>query len=345
MTNNTHSVADLRPGDYVRIKSPEAILETLDEKGCVDNMPFMPEMFDACGKTFTVFARADKTCDTATKTRGRRLEDSVHLTGERCDGSAHGGCQAECLNFWKYAWLEKADRDSGENSVYLAEQIAEAKQRVAPLTAVTKGNTTYYSCQATELPNYSTLLKGTELGQYWHDFTRNGVGLGRMLRVLFNATYHRIVDSGIAYRFWVSLYNGVSKALGGHPWPYRPGPLEKKTPAGNLDLQVGEYVRVKSFDEIVATLNKQGKNRGMSFDAEMVRYCGKVFRVHSRVDRLINEGTGEMIEIKNPCIILQDVWCSSDWSACRRFCPRSIYHYWRELWLERVEETDAAKAA
>ncbi|MEO1201631.1 MAG: hypothetical protein AAFX10_02910 [Pseudomonadota bacterium] len=344
MTNNTESIAGLRPGDQVRVKSPEAILATLDERGRLDNMPFMPEMFDACGRTFSVYARADKTCDTATQTRGRRLSDSVHLTGERCDGSAHGGCQAECLNFWKSAWLERSDADA-DDIAYPAEQIGMARERLDAFTSTNDDGTTVYSCQATELPNYTTLLKGSEIGQYWDDFTKNGIGLGRMLRVFFNAAYHRLVRSGVGYRFWVSLYNGMSKMLGGHPWPYRPGPHEKKTPTGSLDLQVGEHVRVKSLDEIVATLNKEGKNRGMSFDAEMVRYCGKVFRVHSRVDRLINEGTGVMIDIQNPCIILEDVWCSSDWSACRRFCPRSIYHYWRELWLERVDDSGASKAA
>jgi hypothetical protein len=30
------------------------------------------------------------------------------------------------------------------------------------------------------------------------------------------------------------------------------------------------------------------------------------------------------------------VVCSGDRSICRWFCPREIYPYWREFWLERV---------
>ena len=37
---------------------------------------------------------------------------------------------------------------------------------------------------------------------------------------------------------------------------------------------------------------------------------------------------------KNPCIVLDDVTCTA---AYHRQCPRGIYPYWREIWLERVE--------
>jgi hypothetical protein len=37
-------------------------------------------------------------------------------------------------------------------------------------------------------------------------------------------------------------------------------------------------VRVKSYEEILATLDTAGSNRGLSFDAELVPYCGKVSR-------------------------------------------------------------------
>ena len=44
----------------------------------------------------------------------------------------------------------------------------------------------------------------------------------------------------------------------------------------NPSVQPGELVRVKSLEEIVATLDTSTTaNRGMSFDGEMVRYCGR----------------------------------------------------------------------
>ena len=39
-----------------------------------------------------------------------------------------------------------------------------------------------------------------------------------------------------------------------------------------------------------------------------------------------------------PAVILDTVWCQSRYSPCRMFCPRSIYSWWREVWLERVPE-------
>ena len=74
----------------------------------------------------------------------------------------------------------------------------------------------------------------------------------------------------------------------------------------------------------------------MCWDAELVPYCGKTYRVLKRVTKIVNEKTGEMQEMKTPCIILDSVVCQSRYSHCRMFCPRSIYSYWREIWLERV---------
>jgi hypothetical protein len=43
-----------------------------------------------------------------------------------------------------------------------------------------------------------------------------------------------------------------------------------------------------------------------------------------------------MLAMKNDCIILADVACTACYAAYRRFCPRAIYPYWREIWLDRV---------
>ena len=103
-----------------------------------------------------------------------------------------------------------------------------------------------------------------------------------------------------------------------------------------LKLQEGEWVRIKSYDEILATCNEDNLNRGLYFDGEMVPYCGKASRVLKRVTRIINEQTGKMMTMKNPCIILENVVCHARYSYCRMFCPRELYPYWREIWLERV---------
>ena len=134
------------------------------------------------------------------------------------------------------------------------------------------------------------------------------------------------------------FYNHFYFLWGGSPFPRKTGsiPPGQPTPTETLDLQPGELVRIKRHDEILKTLDTNSRNRGLYFDAEEVPYCGGTYRVLRRVDRIVNERTGKIREMKTPCVILDTVVCQSRYSECRLFCPRSIYSYWREIWLERV---------
>lgn len=109
----------------------------------------------------------------------------------------------------------------------------------------------------------------------------------------------------------------------------------------DLNLQPGELVRVKSYDDILATLTGS-RHRGLHFDAEEVPYCGGTYRVKARIERFVDEKTGKLISLKTPAVMLENVWCQSRYSGCRMFCPRSIYAWWREVWLERVDDRAAA---
>jgi hypothetical protein len=136
--------------------------------------------------------------------------------------------------------------------------------------------------------------------------------------------------------------------LSGRPSPALEGKIEagRPTPTGRLHLRPGELVRIKSQAEIEHTLDGQGNNRGLSFDPEeMAPYCGRVVRVRSSVTRIIDEATGKMIPMKQPCIILDGVVCNAEYARCRLNCPRAIPSYWRDLWLERVEEPSTSETA
>jgi len=76
----------------------------------------------------------------------------------------------------------------------------------------------------------------------------------------------------------------------------------------------------------------------MYWDAELVPYCGGTYKVIKRVSKLIDERSAKMVEMKNPCIVLDSVVCQARYSSCRMFCPKSMYPYWREAWLERVKQ-------
>jgi hypothetical protein len=59
-----------------------------------------------------------------------------------------------------------------------------------------------------------------------------------------------------------------------------------------------------------------------------------MYRVARRVERLIDDKTGRMLEMKNPCIVLEGVYTSGEFE---RFCPQHDEIFWRELWLDPGE--------
>jgi len=340
----------LRCGDLVEVRSAEEILASLDANGDLDGLPFMPEMLRFCGQKLRVERSAHKTCDTVTgQLLGRRVEHTVHLDSARCDGSAHGGCQANCLLFWRDAWLKPVEP---ERSSILSRLLADpptssgAEEPRAACTpkllreraidaAASGAGEPVFRCQATRLLSASTPLAWWEPTQYLRDWWSGNVSLGVMLRGMLLRALYLFVVNGRGYRLKVHFYNFVARITGGVSWPYGGGDLTRRTPTERLDLQPGELVEVKSNEEILATLNGR-MNRGLGFSPEMVKFCGQRFRVDGRVSQIIDEKTGKMLRMKSECITLVGVFCASDCSENRLFCPRRIPAYWREIWLRRV---------
>src|SRR5690348_16366791 len=109
----------LRRGDWVEIKGPTEILQTLDADGAVDHVPFMPEMLPFCGRTFRVARRVVKSCSLGSRSsmRGFPTDDLVLLEGLRCSGADHDGCQKACMIFWREAWLRRVSAAPASPSV------------------------------------------------------------------------------------------------------------------------------------------------------------------------------------------------------------------------------------
>lgn len=326
-------------GEWVEVKTREEILRVLDYQGQTDGMPFMPEMFAFCGKRFRVQKRAHKTCDTVFPTRGRRVRDAIHLE-TRCDGSGHGGCQAGCLIFWNESWLKRIDEQAAPSGPVTGAACTEEAVRAAAVIVPRDSSSSepQYVCQATQLPYFTDDLVWWDVRQYFEDYRSGNVGLWRMFQTWVFSCYFHLVQSGVgagpALRW---LYNRLHFLWGGPRYPRLTGtiPANQSTPSVSLNLQEGELVRVKSYEEILKTINVESKNRGMSWDAEMVPYCGGTFRVRKRVERLVDERTGKMLKMKTPGVQLDDVTCQGIYSCHRLFCPRSLFPFWREIWLER----------
>ena len=102
---------DLKPGDLVRIRSKEQILQTLDKDNMLEGCYFMDEMWQYCGSQYKVFKRVDYFFDE----RGAKFYkacNTVLLKDLYCSGKLANlmpRCDRNCYVFWKEDWLEKIE--------------------------------------------------------------------------------------------------------------------------------------------------------------------------------------------------------------------------------------------
>ena len=304
-----------RVGDRVRVRSPEEILSTLDADGRLGGLPFMPEMLAFAGREYVVDAVVHRTCDTV-KTSGtsgttRGMDRAVHLAGLRCDGAAHGGCQAGCLLYWKVDWLDVLPSpEPGEVAVNPpTPRVADVPEILASATrgAGHTDEEPVYSCQATELLD-ATHFVSTRDPRAWIEDVRSR-----------NARARTALASGavLVFNKWQAASRRLPSMLrirDGRNWPsFAPTGEKHRDPP--LDLRPGELVEVKSQAEIEATLDDKDEVRGLRFGAEMLPYCGTRPRVLGRVDRIVDEKTGRMLRLRD-CIILDGVWCEGTFPRC-----------------------------
>ena len=315
-------VHHFKSGDVVEVLSIEEIAATLDATGSYEGIPFMDEMHQFCGRRFRVFKRADKICvETPYFLDLRRLRNAVTLEEVRCDGGDHDGCKRMCLVFWKEAWLKPAMHDATPERPIDWINVLAGRKSSAP-SPIDPDKT--YSCQATALAQATEPLRMWDVRHYVRDLRSRALRPRELAKALFT-----------------TVYNKVSRARGGRDFGMLVG-NEQKTPAASLGLVPGERVRIKDKEQVVKTLDANGKNRGMYFgNEEASRHCGSTFPVLTSIDRMILEDSGKMRAITNT-VLLQGTACSG---LCFQGCARNGHPMWREVWLERTGESPATSGA
>lgn len=297
---------DFLVGDEIEIKSLEEIQATLDERGCTGGIPFMPEMVRFAGRRGRVFRSVDKIYDYG-RTRGmRRLPGCVLVSGLRCDGEPHGGCQALCYVIWRTEWLRKPGQARGATGT---RPVAPAE---VPSAAPDGTPRPRYFCQYTELHHASTPM--------------GPLGIGKELRPL--------VAGNVTLKTWLvglgtRLFNQVQRLRRGAGFPARPR-VAGLPPIEPERLAPGDRVVVRPILEIEGTLNDKGKHRGLWFDPDQIKHCGKPRTVVARVDRIIDDAWGQMLTMKTPCILLDGVDYSGETLS---FSAQHDLYFWREHWL------------
>jgi hypothetical protein len=286
----------------------------------------MPEMLGFCGKRFLVLNRVvQATIDgaflqshTESFVREFRNNDVVTLSGVRCSGADHDGCERGCAIFWKEAWLEKVEDGDEEAPTRRGPIAAGSEQPLVVLKTRTAADR--YFCQSSEFLKATLHLSSRQRIQKCFSAVAAG-----------NISSWGMVKRILVWMWWKARTRLIGEHARGK---------QNNTPTESLNLQPGELVQVKSIGEIVTTLNKDGRNRGLHFSADQRPFCGGQYRVRSRADKFIAEGTGEMKHFRNT-VILEDLLCDS---ACFAFggCYRGDLLYWREIWLRRVEPQSGA---
>lgn len=295
----------LMPGDLVEVRSAGEILSTLDAKGTVDKLPFMPEMLAFCGRQFRVSRRAFKTC--VDDGDMRKLDDTVLLEEVRCDGASHAGCDRGCLIFWKTAWLKRPGESavSGDKHAVSETDLSALAQRDGE-----------FFCQSSEILNASSPLPWWNPQQYLWDLTKNRTPLTLFSRSLMIAFYNKVAFK-FKWQSWRAVTGSAKAGSNGHQ---------------PLNLKPGEYVRVKPLADIKSTLDQEGKHQNLLFAPAQADFCGQVMKVRDRVENIVLEATTKQRKLKDT-VVLEGATCDG---VCHRLCPRQSLLFWRECWLERV---------
>ncbi|MCL4499873.1 MAG: hypothetical protein M1335_06505 [Chloroflexi bacterium] len=342
-TDRAQAAFKIRPGMTVAVRSGSEIRATLDAGDTLDGLPFTREMCEFCDRSFTVARSVNRIF---VEGHGvRRIDGTVVLRDVRCDGAAHGGCQRMCLFLFKEAWLKPIAkrRETG---------FVEHESR--PVTPSLALDDDLEPCQgqAVALLKATRPLPRTNIRQYVQDLSSGTLTHRQflcMLLFVFNKRWD--VQQPIwdlrpetlaprelvrVLRFLIASNVNSQASVYTQSAAYHDNPCHeqraKDPAAGRLGLEPGEIVEVRTRNEILATLNSKGRNRGLSFVGSMLKYCGGTFRVLARPGRAIDEKTGKLRDVRD-AVLLENIVCDG---ISYQGCPRRCYWFWREAWLKRV---------
>ena len=305
---------DLLVGDMVEVKSWAEIRASLDERGCLEGLPFMPEMTAMCGQRATVFRCMHRVFDYRKSRRMRHMDGAVLLVAAPCDGAHHGGCQAACAIIWKAAWLRRlrVDGDAARRPAPSAPPV-DAAAEVAKFAPPGPP----YVCQLTQIHAASRPIPPVSLRLF-----------------LLPLVSGNVARAAFVVGWLTRLFNELQQWRGGVEFPgFRhtstkgAGPVHEEAP-----FSPGDAVVVRSASEIRATLDERSLHRGLYFEPDMSKHCGKRRRVQAEVGRLIDIVTGEMRVMKTPAYILQNVHFSGERQLFNSQCEPL---FWRAAWLSK----------
>ena len=138
-----------------------------------------------------------------------------------------------------------------------------------------------------------------------------------------------VVRRWVPVRVRRELKRRLARLRGAGPTP------TPSTAAATPPLMAGTPVRVRSREEIAATLDPSQQRKGCSFMPEMVSYCGTTQRVLKPVLRFVDERDYRVKKARG-VYLLDGVMCEG--TETFGPCDRGCLYFWREEWLEPAAE-------
>lgn len=301
-------------GDVVEIKTWVEIRATLDDRGCLGELPFMPEMLPMCGQRAIVFRCLHRLFDYRKTREMRHMDGAVLLVGTVCDGSSHGGCDSACHMIWKSDWLRRVEQPTKTAGLPISSNHRDSPKNLDILKFGT--HAPRYACQLTQLKAASY-----SVGKW---------SATNFLRPLVSGN---VAPAAFVVGWLTHLFNVLQHIRQGVGFPAFDEAAPSSEIPEDIPLQEGDEVIVRSSAEIRATLDDQLIHRGMGFETDMLKYCGLRCNVQAEVKNLIDIVTGEMRTMKTPAYILRDVHFSGE---RQQFNAQYEPLFWRAAWLRRV---------
>ena len=117
-------------------------------------------------------------------------------------------------------------------------------------------------------------------------------------------------------------------------YKHPPVTIQQSTNLTDLLLQAGDRVRVRSQEEIRATLDPWGELKNCRYMDSMWQYCGTQQRVLKPVERFVDE-RDYRLKKSSGIVLLENLMCQGTPDYGR--CDRSCYYFWRVEWLEKMD--------
>jgi hypothetical protein len=113
-----------------------------------------------------------------------------------------------------------------------------------------------------------------------------------------------------------------------------------------MTLSAGDWVEVRSKEDILATLDANGRLEGLPFMPQMFKWCGQRFpvykRAHKTCDTVTGYNTGEWLGRSLPNAVHLELRCDGEaYGGCQAAC----LIFWKEAWLTPVDPAKSASAS